>query len=85
MDQLLKKCVDNIIDFMNRIDYQNKTQLNAYITIYDKLKEIEELIESPEIANDVLEERIDEFELEQDLLQKFGPSILLYLLTKTAK
>ena len=85
MDNLLKDCIDKITTFSQTVDYQNKQQLNAYISIYDKLKEIIEIIEDNDLANDVLEKRIAEAELEEDILKKFGPSILLYLIMKTAE
>ncbi len=82
MEHLLKECIDKILKFTDTVDYQNKKQLNVYIAIYDKLKEINEIIDEPEIVGDIVQQRLEEYHLEKELIDKFGPSILAYLLLR---
>lgn len=85
MDQILKEALDKMINFIAKVDYQNKQELNAYIAIYDKLKEIISIIDDNSNVDDLLSQKMEEYKLEQELLEKFGPSILLYLLMKNSE
>lgn len=84
MDQLIKECIDKVNRFNKTVDYQDKQQLNAYIAIFDKLKEISEIIDNHSNVEDLLTHKLEEYELEEEILDKFGPSILLYLIMKTS-
>ncbi len=79
MEETINNCFEKIKQFTLNVNFQNKSELNSYIAVYDKLKEIETILENIENVGDFLSEKIKEKIIEKDILDKFGPSVLLYL------
>ena len=82
MDKLVEDCLHKVKIFQQTMNPKDMKQLNQLIAIYDKVKDIEELLVDYDGPN-LLEQKQQELEWEQDLLEMFGPQILLYLLSKS--
>ena len=82
MEHLLTDCLKRVKTFSEQLNSNNNQQVNQLIAIYDKVKEIHELLEHYD-GPDLLVQKQQELEWEKELIDVFGPRIMLYLLAKS--
>ena len=79
MQELVEQLNKMFKRYFKTLDLTNKEEVNKYITIYDKLQEMMELLKTENIQGDLLQEKIEENALEEEITNVFGPYILSYL------